>query len=227
MVRGMETWIEIVKLKMRERRLTQEQLAERIGCSQGAVNHWLSGRRRPDLDTMNGVLKELGEDSLEVVQLLRVNEQRGRYDSLQAAGASEWAISEPAYRYPVLEWAAAADDQPSIARYCIGRSHVSDYHATGPAFWLQVQGESMSAAHGRSVPSGSLILVDPLAQAAPGQLVIASAPLQEQAVFRELQEEGGRRYLRALNPTWPVLAWESDWLIKGVVVRAMLVLEGA
>ena len=221
----METWIEIVKLKMRERRLTQEQLAERIGCSQGAVNHWLSGRRRPDLDTMNRVLKELGEENLEVVQMLRVNEQRGLYDSANGVAVPQWAISQPAFRYPVLEWAAAGDAKPSIARYSTGKSHVSDYHASGPAFWLRVEGESMSAAYGRSVPSGSLILVDPLAPASPGSLVIVSAPLQQQAVFRELQEEGGRRYLRALNPAWPVLAWESDWHVKGVVVRAMLALE--
>lgn len=220
----METWIEIVKLKMRERRLTQEQLAERMGCSQGAVNHWLSGRRRPDLHTMNRILKELGEENLEVVQMLRVNEQRGRYESTSEAAVPEWAISQPAFRYPVFEWAAAADNKPSIARHSTGISHISDYHACGPAFWLRVDGESMSAAYGRSVPSGSLILVDPLAEARSGSLVIVSAPLQEQAVFRELQEEGGRRYLKALNPSWPVMAWERDWHLKGVVVRAMLVL---
>lgn len=223
----METWIEIVKLKMRERRLTQEQLAERIGCSQGAVNHWLSGRRRPDLDTMNSVLRELGEEDLEVVQVLRVNEQRGCYNPVQTDATAQWAISQPAYRYPLLEWAAAADAKPSIARHSTGTSHVSDYAANGPAFWLRVQGESMSAAHGRSVPAGSLILVDPLVQATPGSLVIVSAPLQQQAVFRELQEDGGRRYLKALNPTWPVMGWENEWQIKGVVVRAMLVLEEA
>lgn len=218
----METWIELVKQKMRERRLTQEQLAERIGRSQGALNHWLSGRRRPDLDTMNEVLHELGEADLEVVQILRVNEQRPRYSHAPPIVGPEWAVSGPGYSYPVLEWAAAADEKPSIARHSTGVSHISDYHARGPAFWLRVEGESMSAAFGRSVPAGSLILVDPYAQVLPGSLVIVSAPDQQQAVFRELVEEGGRRYLRALNPTWPVLGWEPNWQIKGVVVRAML-----
>ncbi|WP_263261997.1 XRE family transcriptional regulator [Pseudomonas sp. RIT-PI-S] len=221
----METWIELVKQKMRERRLTQEQLAERIGRSQGALNHWLSGRRRPDLETMNDVLRELGEVDLEVVQILRVNEQRGQYNPAQVASGPEWAISGPGFSYPLLEWAAAADEKPSIAHYSTGVSHFSDYHARGPAFWLTVEGESMSAAFGRSVPAGSLILVDPYAQAHTGSLVIVSAPEHQQAVFRELLEEGGRRYLRALNPTWPVLGWEPGWQIKGVVVRAMLMLD--
>jgi SOS-response transcriptional repressor LexA len=221
----METWIELVKERMRQRRLTQEQLAERVDCSQGAINHWLSGRRKPDLDTMNRILKELGEVDLEVVQILRVNEQSGPYHLKPPPGTPEWAISQAGYRYPLLEWAAAADPKPSIAVYSTGVSHVSDYQAAGPAFWLQVTGESMSASHGRSVPAGSLILVDPCVQPQAGKLVLVSAPDQQQAVFRELQEEGGRRYLRALNPTWPVMGWEEGWQIKGTVVRAMLVLD--
>ncbi|WP_040262787.1 LexA family protein [Pseudomonas massiliensis] len=221
----METWIELVKQKMRERRLTQEQLAERIGRSQGAVNHWLSGRRRPDLDTMNDVLRELGEVNLEVVQILRVNEQRGRYGHQAAAAVPEWAITRPGFSYPVLEWAAAVDSKPSISAYSTGREYVSDYHAKGPAYWLQVEGESMSAPFGRSIPSGALVLVDPCAQAAPGDLVIVTAVVVQEAIFRELAIEGGRRYLRALNPNWPVMSWEDDWVIKGVVVRAMLDLQ--
>lgn len=220
----METWIELVKQKMRERRLTQEQLAERIGRSQGALNHWLSGRRRPDLDTMNVVLRELGEVDMEVVQILRVNEQRSAYGFAPSASGSEWAVNGPGYSYPLLKWEAAADDHPSIARYSTGTMHLSDYHACGPAFWLKVEGESMSAPFGRSVPADALILVDPRAEVLAGSLVIVSVPAQQQAVFRELVEEGGRRYLRALNPTWPVMAWDTDWRIKGVVVRAILAL---
>jgi SOS-response transcriptional repressor LexA len=220
----METWIELVKQKMRERRLTQEQLAERIGRSQGALNHWLSGRRRPDLDTMNDVLRELGEVDLEVVQILRVNEQRSVYGLAPSAPVPEWAVSGPGYHYPLLKWGAASADQPSIARHSTGAMHLSDYHARGPAFWLTVEGESMSAPFGRSVPAGALILVDPYAPASAGSLVIVSVPGQQQAVFRELVEDGGRRYLRALNPNWPVMAWEAGWCVKGVVVRAILAL---
>lgn len=220
----METWIELVKQKMRERRLTQEQLAERIGRSQGALNHWLSGRRSPDLQTMNEVLHELGEVDLEVVQILRVNEHRSAYGLAPSAAGPEWAVNGPGYSYPLLKWDAAAADHPSIARHSTGAMHLSDYCARGPAFWLMVDGESMSAPFGRSVPAGALILVDPRVEAAAGSLVIVSVPGQQQAVFRELVEEGGRRYLRALNPTWPVIAWEADWCIKGVVVRAILAL---
>lgn len=223
-VRAMDTWIDIVKDRMRQLRLTQEQLAERVNCSQGAINHWLSGRRKPDLDTMNRILRELGEKDLEVVQVLRVNEQPGRYDLGASEGMPPGVLTQPGFRYPLLKWAAAADDKPSIAAYSTGLSYLSDYQAAGPAFWLEVTGESMSAAHGRSVPAGSLILVDPFTSPEVGHLVLVSVPNQQQAVFRELREEGGRRYLRALNPTWPVLSWEDGWQVKGTVVRAMLVL---
>lgn len=45
---------------MKERKLSQEWLAEQIGVSQGAVAHWLNGRREPSLDTISRVLQVLG-----------------------------------------------------------------------------------------------------------------------------------------------------------------------
>ena len=54
-VRQMDKWIALVRLKLRELRLTQEKLAERVGASQGGVGHWLNKRREPDLETMNKV----------------------------------------------------------------------------------------------------------------------------------------------------------------------------
>ena len=43
----MDKWIELVKAKMSELKVTQEELAERLGMSQGGVGHWLNKRRSP------------------------------------------------------------------------------------------------------------------------------------------------------------------------------------
>ncbi|MCH4880197.1 LexA family transcriptional regulator [Pseudomonas sp. TMW22090] len=44
---------------MKERKITQEKLAEHLGITQGAIAHWFSGRREPDLETINKVLAYL------------------------------------------------------------------------------------------------------------------------------------------------------------------------
>lgn len=55
----MKKWNELVKAKMKQSRVTQEQLAEQLGVSQGAVAHWLSGRREPTLETIKNILNYL------------------------------------------------------------------------------------------------------------------------------------------------------------------------
>ena len=76
----------------------------------------------------------------------------------------------------------------------------------------------MSAASGRSVPQGMRMLVDPGVEAEPGRLVIARQP-GKQAIFRELAEEGGQLYLKALNSSYPALLCEEGCVFLGVVVR--------
>lgn len=52
----MTKWYELAKARMKERKITQEKLAEHLGLTQGAIAHWFSGRREPDLSTINKVL---------------------------------------------------------------------------------------------------------------------------------------------------------------------------
>ena len=67
----MDNWIALVKANMKDRKVTQDQLAERLGMSQGGVGHWLNKRRVPSLADMNRVLAELGLGYLEVALQIR------------------------------------------------------------------------------------------------------------------------------------------------------------
>ncbi len=46
---------------------SQLRLAEEMGCSQGTVNHWLSGRREPSLETLNKLAKVLHMTASELI----------------------------------------------------------------------------------------------------------------------------------------------------------------
>ena len=56
----------MAKARMKELKITQESLAERLGVTQGAVAHWLSGRREPDLETISRVLAVLDMPGLQI-----------------------------------------------------------------------------------------------------------------------------------------------------------------
>ena len=208
----MDKWIELVKAKMSELKVTQEILAERLGMSQGGVGHWLNKRRQPGLDDMNRVLQALGLEFLEVALVIR--EPADSQDD----GICLTHKYNPYFRYPVSDWRETAEVRDGdAAQY---RFELSDYHARGAAFWLTVVGDAMTAPSGLSIGEGMLILVDPDVEAVPGKLVIAQWSDSSEAVFRKLIEEGGQRYLVPLNPTYPKALYTQECRIIGVVVQA-------
>lgn len=215
----MDKWIALVRIKLRELNLTQEKLAERVGASQGGVGHWLNKRRQPDLETMNNVLQALGLEHLEVALVIR---DRSATADESADDVFTYDITS-AYRYPVSDWSRAgrphdqvreADHQPGTV------FEISDHYAKGAAFWLQVTGDAMTAPVGMSVPQGMMILVDPDIEPVPGKMVITRTPDCEEVSFRQLIEESGHRYLKALNPTYPARVFDEQCRVVGVVVQA-------
>ncbi|EJM60357.1 SOS response transcriptional repressor, RecA-mediated autopeptidase [Pseudomonas sp. GM50] len=217
----MDKWIELVKAKMSELKVTQEILAERIGMSQGGVGHWLNKRRQPRIQEMNRVLQALGMDYLEVAMVIR---------EPQVSQDEEISLTQkynPYFRYPVSDWRVTGEVRDGeLLTYGASsavskpRFELSDYHAQGAAFWLVVVGDAMTAPTGLSIAADMLILVDPAIVPEPGKLVIAQWPGSAEAVFRKLIEEGGQRYLVPLNPTYPKALYTEECRIIGVVVQA-------
>lgn len=69
-------WIQKTRGYLRDNKMTQEQMAERLGITQGALGHWLNKRREPSLDDLTklaGVMgltltELLGESALPAVR---------------------------------------------------------------------------------------------------------------------------------------------------------------
>jgi len=209
----MDKWIELVKAKMSDLKVTQEVLADRLGMSQGGVGHWLNKRRQPSIQDMNRVLRALGMDFLEVVMVIR--------EVLQDDEPCLSHKYNPYFRYPVSEWREPMQLRDGeLAVYGKPRFELTDYHAQGAAFWLVVVGDAMTAPTGVSIAEGMMILVDPAIVPEPGKLVIAQWSDSTEATFRKLIEESGQRYLVPLNPTYPKALYTDDCRILGVVVQA-------
>ncbi|WP_241509672.1 LexA family protein [Pseudomonas ovata] len=210
--------------KTREARgLSQQQLADKAGVSQVTIQHLESGR--------NATSKKM----VEIAQALGVSAEwlmTGRDRAAHRSDAEPSNIrmtSQPDryYRYPVISWVSAGAWAEAVEPYAPGfsdRYELSDYEAKGPAFWLEVKGDSMTAPTGISVPEGQMILVDTEADVKPGKLVIAKLANSNQATFKKLVDDGGVRYLKPLNTAYPMVACEEDCRIIGVAVRTMSIL---
>jgi len=68
--------------------------------------------------------------------------------------------------------------------------------------------------------NGDLIFVDPEIVAESGKYVVVKLEDADEAMFRQLIIEGGRKYLKALNPDWPerIVELNDSALVCGSVV---------
>lgn len=51
---------------MSDQDISQDEMAERLGVTQGAIGHWLTGRREPKLEMINRLLAEVGLPTLHI-----------------------------------------------------------------------------------------------------------------------------------------------------------------
>ena len=47
-----QRWQDLAKTRMKEVCMTQEQLADALGITQGGLGHWLNARREPNLEVI-------------------------------------------------------------------------------------------------------------------------------------------------------------------------------
>lgn len=217
--------------KRKELNLTQSDIADALGVSQAAVSHYLNGE-----NPLNTRVAAIFAQKLSVPvqafspRLAKQIEQSAAAASLGAGHGGEANIhyvGQPrlSFSYPVLSWVAAGSWAEANEPYPPGfadRYELSDYEAKGTAFWLEVKGDSMTSLTGTSIPEGMLILVDTEEDARHGKLVVAKLTDSNEATFKKLVEDGGQRFLKPLNPAYPMMAINGNCKIIGVVVRALM-----
>jgi SOS-response transcriptional repressor LexA len=125
---------------------------------------------------------------------------------------------------PLISWVAAgswrdvADPYPAG----IGEDLVPVTCRTGPnAFALRVQGDSMEPVF----PNGSVIIVDPAVEPRQGSYVVVRLDEAEQATFKQLVIDGGVRYLKPLNPRYPLMEIRESATVCGVVRQMVMDFE--
>lgn len=132
------------------------------------------------------------------------------------------------YRYPVISRVAAGTWQEAIEAcdpWAYDTFELADYQAKGPAFWLQVSGDSMTSPVPPSIPEGHLILVDTGIEPRPGDMVVAKLVEADEATFKMLVADAGQLYLKPLNPAYRMIPIDERCRLIGVVVEAKMKLR--
>lgn len=186
---------------------SQAQLAKLCGYSSASrIGNYELGERKISAD-----------DALRISEILEVSPAE-----LMFGSQSEQVISN--YQYPLFTKVQAGAFSTEFNSYT-QKDAVSwiptAKKASERAFWLEVEGQSMTAPPGGkpSFPEGMLILVDPEEKVEFGDFCVARL-LNDEFTFKRLIREGGIEYLEPLNPRYDLIPINGNCTIIGKVIKS-------
>lgn len=212
-----------LKAARRHAKLNQGELAAKAGITQTSISDLERGKSKATAHVVK-IAEACGVSAKWLSDEIGPMLAPGSTSSSGESNVSPAAQPTKSFRYPVVSWVAAGAWAEAVEPYPAGISDTyefSEYDSKGPAFWLTVKGDSMTAPAGQSITEGTLILVDTEAEVAPGKLVVAKLPDSNEATFKKLVSDGGRLFLKPLNPSYPIEAVDENCRIVGVVVQAL------
>jgi len=202
-------------------------MAECLGKSQSQISHLIG----------SSPIKNIGDRIAGQVEVA-FNKPAGWLDkehlSIHEAMASYDVSRTPALHctVPLISWQQAAKWHELAATYVVDKSNGSELEIPVTtniginAFALKVQGESMESPAGISFPHNAVIVVDPDKDAVNGSYVVVSGINEEEAIaFKQLIVDGPARYLKPLNPRYPILELNPGAIICGVVRQMTLFID--
>ena len=209
-----------IKIARKSAKLSQIELAELCGWDQGRQSHYEIGRNEPTLEQLSLIAKHTGYSYSVLVGAKGVSESSTPDYNTEPASMSSKTV-------PIISWIQAGEWSEAMD---LQHPNDTDYETVpkikggSRVYALRVKGDSMTAPAGvqPSFPEGFIIQVDPLLTVNDGDCVIAVVNDHKEATFKQLKYDGGKPYLKPLNPTHPPIF--GEFKIVGKVIGATLIL---
>lgn len=191
------------------------EIARKLKISKGTVSQWCTGLNKPR-----------GENAVKLAKALRCNVSW----LMEGKGSPNKNVElelGPDLRgqAPLISWVQAGKWK-EIDMESLHQADTTFYQHTAnvsdEAFALRVKGDSMtSLTGGKSIPEGSVIIVDPNMQAEHGKVVVARLEENDEATLKQLVIDGGTKYLKPFNNSYPTMSINGNCTIIGVVKQVI------
>lgn len=180
---------------------TQADIAKLFGIEREAVALWESDKAFPTADKLARLASAL---SISIDELLSGTK---RASNNRALGGTVSPGPDIRGAAPLISWVRAGQFSEAVDNMRPGEAEAwypLPRRAGQNTYCLRVEGDSMTAPHGKSYPAGCIIFVDPDQRSpANGQRVIAKLEGSPDVTFKQFVQESGRTFLRPLNPQYP------------------------
>lgn len=198
----MKTEFGHVLRELRKRKnLSQQQVADALGIAKTNISRYETGIQLPELDKLETLSRLLGVTPSEFMAYI----ERGNV----ATGPDIQGT------VPLISWVQAGGWRQMTNNNPLEIERVpTTYRPHRYTFALRVKGDSMEP----KFPDGCLIIVEPEETVLNGAYVVASRE-GEEATFKQIIHDGGKAFLKPINPRYPIMELTDDTLICGVVKR--------
>ncbi|WP_193771186.1 LexA family protein [Candidatus Magnetaquicoccus inordinatus] len=217
------TLSERIQTARKQAKLTQKELADRVGISQTAVHKLECGRSKSSRNTVSIALT-CGVDPIWLdsgrgeMSLVGANPGMNQNDINKATEEGEIYRVPIFARLPLISW----EDASRLCAEPIESFHPQSVEAWIPiaprssdrTFALRVHDDSMEP----EFREGDTIIVDPSQPGKHNQFLVARVEGDHMATFKQLIVIGNRTYLKPLNSRYPLLDIQSTIRVCGVVV---------
>jgi SOS-response transcriptional repressor LexA len=203
-----------IKARMETLSLDQSAVARSLGIEPQSVQQWLTGQTTPRGYRIRALAQLL---EIQPWELLGGPDEQ-KFNARPLAEVPDVAgRGRPAVRMvPRLAWVSAGPFEH--IEKTDEFAHTQDWDLPSrpmspAAYSLRVDGDSMEP----EFPNGCIIFVESRARAAHGDYVVVKLDESDQATFKQLVCDGPRRYLKPVNPRYPIIPIEQSATICGVV----------
>lgn len=197
-----------IKLARRKKNLNQAELSQLCGWNgfPSRISNYERGVREPKSDDL---LKLANSLNVSVDWFYR------DYGNNQTLEVRESAATYKPIRYiPLLDWEQAITYLKGKKVDAKDMLPVTQMEST-LSFALTVEGDSMESAQGDSFSAGCTLIIDPGMQPKNHDFVLAL--MNQTTTFKQLIIDSGTRFLKPLNPRYPLLEMPANAEILGVV----------
>lgn len=181
--------------------MTQEQLGQLIGVDRANVSRYEKGINAPEIERLERLAYAL---NINLSHLIAAAEIGGLIDE-NIKGT-----------VPLISWVQAGYGRTAIDNLQPGEGEriETTYRVRAHTFALRVTGDSMEP----KFPQGCIVIVEPEENPESGKFVIIRQNGDE-ATLKQYVEEGGKKYLKPVNPRYPIYELGPDAVFCGVVKR--------
>tara|TARA_R110001583_G_scaffold34551_1_gene115884 strand:+ start:31417 stop:32085 length:669 start_codon:yes stop_codon:yes gene_type:complete len=211
---------ELIKERRKALKWTQADLASRINISRGRIAQI---EKDPNTTVQADTLLSLSRAlNCHVDVLMSSGYRRSTSQPAQQISENTSPYLAQTQLIPVISWVNAGAFCEAVDEFAPGDAEewLPCPSNVGPrAYALRVQGDSMTSPYPgqRSYPAGTIIFVDPERAVTNGARVIAKLVGSQEVTFKVYAEDAGKRFLKPINPQYPILEITEETHICGVV----------